>query len=328
MAALHDSLKTLAPTTFSDLPTPATLPGYITNALRDTHTLINSLPPLSSDTPADPLQKEWKPVKLNAKDNPHNFSVYKLASKDGKGAWFARRSVHSQLGFRRFRAGLVREFELGSERGSSIRGVGRERQFEKERCALGQAEVNYLTAQFPGPSAPRDFVILNLTSSAHPQDLSPHADDAPTAPAPYDGAPKPRQFTMISRPLTDHPKCEERQGYVRAQYESVEFIREIPSVCAPPAQFYRIRHSEELRRVQSVPSVATLLGEEEGEGERRVRRRGRTITFADSESVPEGLQKPGPHPEQNPVEWIMITRSDPGGSVPRWMVERGTPGGI
>lgn len=32
--------------------------------------------------------------------------------------------------------------------------------------------------------------------------------------------------------------------------------------------------------------------------------------------------------EQSPVEWIMITRSDPGGSVPRWMVERGTPGGI
>lgn len=37
---------------------------------------------------------------------------------------------------------------------------------------------------------------------------------------------------------------------------------------------------------------------------------------------------PPPSPEQNPVEWIMITRSDPGGSVPRWMVERGTPGGI
>lgn len=35
-----------------------------------------------------------------------------------------------------------------------------------------------------------------------------------------------------------------------------------------------------------------------------------------------------PPPEQNSVEWIMITRSDPGGSVPRWMVERGTPSGI
>lgn len=32
--------------------------------------------------------------------------------------------------------------------------------------------------------------------------------------------------------------------------------------------------------------------------------------------------------EMNPVEWIMITRSDPGGSVPRFMVERGTPGSI
>lgn len=40
------------------------------------------------------------------------------------------------------------------------------------------------------------------------------------------------------------------------------------------------------------------------------------------------VEDEGPHPEQNPVEWIMITRSDPGGSVPRWMVERGTPGGI
>jgi len=33
-------------------------------------------------------------------------------------------------------------------------------------------------------------------------------------------------------------------------------------------------------------------------------------------------------PEENPVEWIMVTRSDPGGSVPRFMVERGTPSSI
>jgi len=32
--------------------------------------------------------------------------------------------------------------------------------------------------------------------------------------------------------------------------------------------------------------------------------------------------------ESNPVEWIMLTRSDPGGSVPRFLVERGTPGSI
>jgi hypothetical protein len=33
-------------------------------------------------------------------------------------------------------------------------------------------------------------------------------------------------------------------------------------------------------------------------------------------------------PEHNPVEWIMVTRSDPGGSVPRFLVERGTPASI
>jgi hypothetical protein len=33
-------------------------------------------------------------------------------------------------------------------------------------------------------------------------------------------------------------------------------------------------------------------------------------------------------PELNPVEWIMITRSDPGGGIPRFMVERNRPASI
>ena len=33
-------------------------------------------------------------------------------------------------------------------------------------------------------------------------------------------------------------------------------------------------------------------------------------------------------PESNPFEWLMITRSDPGGGIPRFMVERGTPGSV
>lgn len=36
----------------------------------------------------------------------------------------------------------------------------------------------------------------------------------------------------------------------------------------------------------------------------------------------------GEESDGNPVEWIMVTRSDPGGGIPRFMVERGTPGGI
>jgi hypothetical protein len=40
------------------------------------------------------------------------------------------------------------------------------------------------------------------------------------------------------------------------------------------------------------------------------------------------IAKEGADPETNPVEWIMVTRSDPGGGVPRFMVERGTPGSV
>jgi hypothetical protein len=32
--------------------------------------------------------------------------------------------------------------------------------------------------------------------------------------------------------------------------------------------------------------------------------------------------------ETNPVEWIMVTRSDPGGGIPRFMVERNVPSSI
>ena len=38
------------------------------------------------------LAREWKDVKTGA--NPHGISMHKLAAKDGKGAWFARRSLH------------------------------------------------------------------------------------------------------------------------------------------------------------------------------------------------------------------------------------------
>ena len=64
------------------------------------------------------------------------------------------------------------------------------------------------------------------------------------------------------------------------------------------------------------------------------RARGRTISFAGSRGARakgEAMDNPEEFDEiseENPVEWILVTRSDPGGSVPRFLVERGTPAGI
>ncbi|RPA93928.1 hypothetical protein L873DRAFT_1815277 [Choiromyces venosus 120613-1] len=340
MAALVEALKSLSPTTFDSLPREDDLEGYLANCLRDARVLVSSLPPSEDGAPTglggvDELQCEWKPIKLTAKENPLGIQVFKLQSRDGKGTWFARRSVHAGIGFKRFRAGLEREFQQGDGKGvkeerGNVRGIGREKHVERKRCKLGQIEVNYLSAQFPAPSAPRDFVTACLKSSASPEDLSQPTQTSRGSSSKF------RQFTMISRPLIDHPECTERQGYVRGQYESVEFIREIPAELNPHINRRDGCLPPEIKRVRSVPNLSE---DKDAPEDRKGRKRGRTITFADDSRLGDhddytprtsidSANLPAEDPEQNPVEWIMISRSDPGGSVPRWMVERGTPGSI
>ena len=82
------------------------------------------------------LRKEWKGIKINARDNPHSISVYKLAAKDGKGSWFARRSLHEGVPFEKWKLGLEREFAETLKAGGAqvvepvagnVRGIGAER---------------------------------------------------------------------------------------------------------------------------------------------------------------------------------------------------------
>ena len=66
---------------------------------------------------------------------------------------------------------------------------------------------------------------------------------------------------------------------------------------------------------------------------KEARSRGKTISFAGSRGLGAkgerlDTQEGRDDDEINPVEWIMVTRSDPGGGIPRFMVDRGTPGSI
>lgn len=164
----------------------------------------------------------------------------------------------------------------------------------------------------------------------------------------------PRHFMVISKPCI-HPDTPQREGYIRGQYESVEFIREIPKKKAPKKSASTTNLTNHTRnRSSTLGKEATLRNARKhsppaGENGSATpdneatsdsdaphsegRARGKTISFDRS----RGFEAKGesfdiPHDEEdresNPVEWIMITRSDPGGSVPRFMVERGTPGGI
>ena len=228
----------------------------------------------------------------------------------------------------------------------------------------------HLSAQFPGPTTPRDFITLLLTSSSalgrsatasSESNLLPHASD----PDRDHSALAPRHFVVISKPCS-HPDCTARDGFVRGEYESIECIREIPLV--PPPRASSItgrRHSNtaslgkeaalgSISKARAFPAKPDLIRDVGNKSESDLtsrstssgahmnalateRRRGQTISFVEPDQD-KATTNSGPTREEtssapddcelNPVEWIMITRSDPGGSVPRWMVERGTPAGI
>lgn len=184
MAALHDALKTLGPADYSEVPIDDLKP-FLSNAFSKGQLIVESVPiPAPSDEsaasggrsrsdttssiassaseislssarssppPADieALQKEWKPVKLKPSENPLGMSVYKLGAKDGKGAWFARRSVHEGLGFTKWKKGLEKEFPetmkvQGGPGEGNIRGIGGERRVEyKTVDGVGKMEGTF-----------------------------------------------------------------------------------------------------------------------------------------------------------------------------------------
>jgi hypothetical protein len=166
MAALHEALKALGPVPFTEVATDEDeLKRYLQNHFASAQLIIESVPqpvlPTSGRARAtssasssseiapssarsetatpeqEELQKDWgKPVKMSDKDNPLNISVFKLSSKDGRGAWFARRSVHEGLSFDRWKTALEKEFEQslevqGGPGAGKVRGIAAEHRPEK-----------------------------------------------------------------------------------------------------------------------------------------------------------------------------------------------------
>ena len=101
---------------------------------------------------------------------------------------------------------------------------------------------------------------------------------------------------IVSKPC-QHPECPPRHGIIRGQYESVELIREIPA--------------------ESLVSNRSLSSADLG-SDKNV-----TPGVPQSPASEQGDSRP-----PTAIEWLMVTRSDPGGSVPRFMIEKGTPPGI
>lgn len=148
MSNAHEPLKALGPINWSDL-VPDQLDTFLKNTFTHAQCIIDSIPvsPTSFPQKIDKsrstvdsnssdkikaLNKDWREVKVNPRENPLGLDVYKLAAKDGKGAWFARRSVHDNYTFEKWRLGMEKELDesmkvQGKPGDGSIRGIGADR---------------------------------------------------------------------------------------------------------------------------------------------------------------------------------------------------------
>lgn len=335
MTTIHEALQCLKPTSWDDVPQePAELRKYVCEIFKSSRLVAESLPdPPSSENDSYPeleidtnglvfqpfapsnarigetdpditaLQKEWgKPIKVGGpKDNPLDVTLWKLSANDGGGSWFGRRSVHEGLPFDRWRKKISTEYEetlkvnqkkiaKGQTPDKSIRGIGAEEKIESieikndDGSVMGNLVVYHVSAQFPKPTAPRDFVALIISSDSGLQ----------VGGTKQSG----RSWMMISKPC-DHPGVPPKPGYTRGNYESVELIREIP------------------RKSDSGSSSSSQGSKKNSDSS--------SSGAQSSDAVPDGVFPNGEDDISQPVEWIMVTRSDPGGSIPRWMVDKGTP---
>ena len=199
--------------------------------------------------------------------------------------------------------------------------------------------VYHLSAQFPGPTAPRDFVTLLLTSSSalHQAASRPSSSEMKDKTDSSQPTEISRHFMIISKPCR-HPDCPPRAGFVRGEYESIEFIREIPVQHKKPLSTVDLSSSRQVTAQTSTAHQTATNGHLGLDSAKPISstgsQRNNTTSIIESsgeeanEETEAQSERTEEEDETNPVEWIMITRSDPGGSVPRFMVESGTPAAI
>lgn len=298
--------------------------------------LSRTTPDPDSDPDTLSLQRQWgKPLKPgHARDNPHEIPLYKLQASDGKATWFARRSVHAGMPFERWRGKLGAELEetlrmnrarveKGLPPDRVVRGLGAARKVEEievrdgdgeEDRVIGGVRVYDICAHFPKPTTARDFVQVNVSWEDGVEDDSVANEK---------GGRRCRSWLSISKPCA-HPELPPQEGYIRGQYDSLEFIREVPPVEEDGSRKGVTASDPNLQH-------EGLAGSKEGKKEKEGRKRGKTDSASErhekkNENTPDSdVQNDG---KPYPVEWIMVTRSDPGGSIPRWVIEKGTPKSI
>ncbi|OJJ04070.1 hypothetical protein ASPVEDRAFT_63550 [Aspergillus versicolor CBS 583.65] len=336
MAALQEALQCLTSTPRDEIPTDqASLRSLLTTLRSQARLIVDSVPepppeksastnsssssskskhkykiipsparlsnpdsntPDSSETAAaaHEHQQAWskqivKPT--HSKDNPLSVPVYKLPGSDGQGHWFGRRSVHEGLPYE------VWEEKLSTEITETLR----RNQKRVEQGLPPDQAVRGIGAE----RVVEEVIVRDGDGDANVMGKFTIYHVRATFPKPTTS----RDFVaMIVTWENEHFKEREKEGkWSREGRSWMMLSRPCEHPDAPPVgEFIRGQY-------ESVEMIREILVDKDG---------------SEGSESGSGSGSKGANGEFNPVEWIMVTRSDPGGTIPRWMVEKGTPKSI
>ncbi|KAL9050741.1 MAG: hypothetical protein Q9162_006448 [Coniocarpon cinnabarinum] len=301
MASLKDALSSLSPFAFEDLPSEDKFPQFVKQSFTHAETLLNSVPVQPQDT-----SKTFEPHPTNSAHNAEEtycdptsvpLPLYRRDSDAAK-AWgkpYKMSAKENPLAVQVYKMAAHDRHGAWFARRSVHQGLG----FEKWKKAAQHEFLESLKVQEgPGSGAVRGVgADRRLEKLAGPHNSKIEVWQTSSA---FPGPVTPRESLILlfssSNALFELPQVGDVDGKPE---ESRQVPRHWLAITRPTT------HTD-------APNRPNLV----------------KMEYESTEMIREIPIEGNPDPESNPIEWIMISRSDPGGGIPRFMVERGTPASI
>lgn len=313
MAELHENLTWLNPTSWEDVPKDD-ISAYLSQCFTAAELLVNSIPPPADGTPFEEAEPQFKipNAAKSAKDvrpSPARAALpctehAELQKNWGKPMKFKKENNPLEIALYKM-AGKDRHGSWFA-RHNVIEGVG----FGKLSKAMQREFPESLLSQGgPGAGAKRGLAADRRVEKQEAPGVGTMEvyQLSGKMPAPV----SPRDFTTLF--MTTEDALTDKSA-AAGSGETKYVPRHLLVVSRPlqhpetPARSDFVRGQyESVEMIREIP-LHTLKTKPATNG---------TATNGEAEADVD--------PELNPVEWIMVTRSDPGGGIPRFLVDRGTP---
>ena len=302
MAELHEALTWLAPLEWEDVPKD-NLGSYLTEHFRAAELLVNSVPPPPSGTPFESSQpqvttanaakssRELQPSP--ARPAPQDKDHLDLQKQWGKPQKFSQKENPLQVALYKM-AGHDRHGAWFA-RHNIVEGIG----FTKfSRALRREFPETLLTQGGPGEGAKRGLSAEQRIERIDASGVGRLEVYQLTAQMPSPVSPREFLTLLLSTDegLTEKSAAELQSGDKHVPRNLMIISRPLVHPDVPHRAAFVRGQYESVELIREIPLHASS---------------------SDSND-----------PELNPVEWIMITRSDPGGGIPRFLVDRGTPGAM